>query len=316
MSHVGTEDLRVPGLSFAAYEERLATEARAPSRVSTGSLDGDVALAFEVHEPTDPYRDLLVFYHGAGVNMRCGYDRLAAALAAENPLAVCLTDMRGHGTSGGPRGHARRKALVWEDVARILDGMARLHPGARIHVGGHSSAAGLLLNAHSHGCLKRAASLLLLAPNLGYHAALDHADAPFAGARFWPFVVNWFAKGRLAGGVPAVSLDFSRFKAARAAGCVSSYTVNMALAVTPDDPGGQLARLDLPTWIGIADGDEIVDSAKTEAFLARHAPSAQRVLLEGSSHLGAILDGSSAIADALRGFGFLGKSDRLTPVPS
>ncbi len=295
----------MPGPAFPAYEQRLAAETRMPSRVSRGTIGADVVLAYELYQPTGPFRDLLVFYHGAGVNMRCGYDRLAAALAAEASVAVCLTDVRGHGASGGRRGHTRRKTLVWDDVERMLEAMSSLHPSARIHVGGHSSAAGLLLNAHAHGNLKRAASLLLLAPNFGYHAALDRADSPFGGARFWPFVVNWFANGHLAGGMPAVTFDFSQFNMARVVGCVPSYTVNMALAVTPDDPGGQLARLDLPTWVGIADRDEIVDGAKTEAFLGRHAPAVRREWLAGSSHLAAILEGASAIAGALRGFGFL-----------
>ena len=140
---------------------------------------------------------------------------------------------------------------------------------------------------------------MLLAPHFGYHAALDRADAPFDGARFWPFVVNWFTGGRLAGAVPAVTLDFSQSRHARALGCVPRYTVNMALAVTPDDPGGQLAAVRLPLWVGIPGADEVTDPAKLDAFLARHAPGAVRHRFADGTHLGVILDAAPAIAAAL-----------------
>ncbi len=304
----------MPSLGFAAFEDRLAAGVAPPAPALRLTRAGDVPLAYEVHAAAGPVADVLIFYHGGGANMRVGYDRLAAALVAQAPagapLAVCLTDMRGHGASGGARGHSARKELVWTDVGRIIGEVRRLHPGARLHLGGHSSAAGLLLNAHAHGVFGGArgpeiASLVLLAPHLGYHAALDQADAPFDGARFWPFVVNWFSGGRLAGAVPAVSLDFTRSRHARALGCVSRYTVNMALAVTPDDPGGQLARLRLPVWVGIPDADEVTDPVKLDAFLARHAPAALRHRFAGGSHLGVILDAAPAIAAGLRTLGVL-----------
>lgn len=147
------------------------------------------------------------------------------------------------------------------------------------------------------------AGVALLAPHFGYHAALDRAGAGFAGAAFWPFVVNWFSGGRLAGGAPAVRLDFSGSSEAEAIGAVSRYTVNMALALTPDDPGGQLTRLAPPLWVGLAGADEILDVERTAAFVARHAPGAAVQRIAGAGHLGAILDAAPAMAAALHRFG-------------
>ncbi len=301
----------MPLLAFDAFEERCAAQAPPPpsARGKVAGADG-TDLAYALYEPPSGYDDLLIFYHGGGVNMRAGYDRLAAALVAQAsseagaPLAVCLTDIRGHGASGGPRGHARRRDLPLQDVETLVARMLSLHPGARLWLGGHSSGAGLLLNALSRGWPRTApAGLLLLAPNFGYHAALDRNDAAFGGAAFWPFVVNWFTSGRIAGGMPAVRLDFSRSRGAQALGCVSSYTVNMALAVTPNDPGGQLARLRLPIWVGLAGADEIMDPDKVEAFLARHAPAAAVERLPGSSHLGILLDAAPAMTATMRRLG-------------
>lgn len=79
-----------------------------------------------------------------------------------------------------------------------------------------------------------------------------------------------------------------------------NYTVNMAMAVTPKDPIGQLARLELPTWIGIAGDDELIDAEKLDAFISRHAPQGvRREVLAEMTHLGVILDAHTSILAAL-----------------
>ena len=86
-------------------------------------------------------------------------------------------------------------------------------------------------------------------------------------------------------------------------GYLPSYTVNMALAVTPDDPGSQLAHLAPPIWIGLAGADELLDGARTAAFVKRHAPAATIEIVPGATHLGILLDAAPAVAAALHRFG-------------
>lgn len=292
----------MPKLNFEKFDDRLATTPSGFPAARFGSVESvdRIKLAYAIFEPDGVPDDVLVFYHGGGANMRAGYDRLAAAVAAKAPVAVCLADMRGHGASGGRRGHAARPEAAWRDVDAICATVRRLYPTARLHLGGHSSAAGLLVNALSHGWPRvPVASLALLAPNFGYHANLERTDAQFGAASFWPFVVNWFSGGRLAGGVPAVFLDFSASRMARAAGCVTRYSVNMALAVTPSAPGSQLAGIGVPIWVGLAGDDEIIDPTKTAEFLARHAPGCRIEHLPGCGHLSVILDGGPKLAAAL-----------------
>lgn len=294
----------MPVLDFAGFERRLAQ-----SPLSAGGTDlcipatDGTELAARLFRPDGDFADILVIYHGGGVNMAAGYDRLAADLVRIAPLAVCLVDIRGHGASAGPRGDAPSPATLWLDIDDVAMALMRMCPGCWLHLGGHSSGAGLLLNYATHHKLQaQVASLVFLAPEFGFRARLHHTDRPagFSRARLWPFLLNTFSGGRLGGHIPAVGLDFSGSAAAKTLGCVSRYSVNMALALTPSDPIGQFARLDLPAWVGIAGDDELTDTARLEAFLTRHAPAnVTWTRLARVSHLGAILDGAGSIAAAL-----------------
>ena len=144
------------------------------------------------------------------------------------------------------------------------------------------------------------------------------SSGSFGRANIWPFLLNAFSAGRLGGSLPAVRLNYedsqthgsgpmrfatpSSTRLASEIGCISSYSVNMALAVTPNEPARQLARLDLPTWVGIAEDDELIDAAKLDAFLVRHSPSTlRRRVIPGATHLGVILE---AVAPILAAMGF------------
>lgn len=295
-------------LKFQDFEARLAKMAsiEEPQLKRTAAADG-IDLAYKVFQPVGDFNDMLVLYHGGGANMRGGYAWLAAELAGRAPLAVCLTDMRGHGLSGGRRGHTDPPAAVWRDVDCIATRVARDFPGVAIHLGGHSSAAGMLLNYRTiHQPQADVRSLVLLAPEFGFRANLYRTSAGSSGsfgrANIWPFLLNAFSAGRLGGSLPAVRLNYEDSRLASEIGCISSYSVNMALAVTPNEPARQLARLDLPTWVGIAEDDELIDAAKLDAFLVRHSPSTlRRRVIPGATHLGVILE---AVAPILAAMGF------------
>ncbi|MBI1868274.1 MAG: alpha/beta hydrolase [Methylocystis sp.] len=293
-------------LNFKNFEARLGDAPSVlPRRQQRTTADaGGIDLAYEVYAPAGDFSDLLVFYHGGGANMRAGYNRLATELVSRSPLAVCLTDMRGHGASGGRRGHAESPADVWKDVDRLVAQLARDFPGVRIHLGGHSSAAGMLLNYRTlYTPQADVCSLILLAPEFGFRAKLYRSgtagSGSFARLQIWPFLLHSISGGYFGGGISAVALNYKGSQGPEI-GYVQKYTVNMAIAVTPKDPAGQLARFDLPTWIGIAGDDELIDAEKLDVFIARHAPPCvRREALPGTTHLEAILDAHAPILTAL-----------------
>ena len=281
-------------LDLAAFSRRLQSEP--PPLVipksATLRADDGVTLAYDLYRSAAETGDVLIFYHGGGAHKRAGYDRLASRIA-EAGTSVCLPDIRGHGGSGGPRGDGPSSQRIWADIDCMIAEMRAQFPAARLILGGHSSGAGYVLNAWSHLARRREiARLVFLAPEFGYRAGLARTGGDFARPRLWPFLVNAFSGGRLAGNVPAV---FFPANAARSdAGVLPFYTVNMANAVTPRHPGAQLRALDVPLRIFYAAGDELIDPSKLRAFVESHKPAACQIAKVATGHLGVILDADPA----------------------
>ncbi|CDG22320.1 protein of unknown function [Xenorhabdus poinarii G6] len=125
---------------------------------------------------------------------------------------MCLVDIRGHGNSIGDKGTVSRPAIVWCDVDRIITELKTHFPAIRLHLLGHSSGAGMLINYFTqHKPAHKIDSLVLLAPELGPFATGVHRSnslGRFADARQWPFMINALSGGVLFGHYPAVQLNF------------------------------------------------------------------------------------------------------------
>lgn len=91
-------------IDFDRYVEQAKSYGEWPGAqvgTSSGRIEG---LSYRLYRQTVESEDVIVVYHGGGVNSAAGYDILARQLAAEPTLAVCLVDIRGHGDSTGERG--------------------------------------------------------------------------------------------------------------------------------------------------------------------------------------------------------------------
>lgn len=201
-------------IDFDRYVEQAKSYGEWPGghvEMSSGRVEG---LSYRLYRQTAASADVMVVYHGGGVNSAAGYDVLARQLAAEPTLAVCLVDIRGHGDSRGERGTVERPERIWRDVDIILAEMRCRFPLARRHLLGHSSGAGMLLNYLTrYPGEQQADSLIMLAPELGPFSGMARdlaAEARFAQVRQWPFVANALSGGRWFGQSRAVSLNFPR----------------------------------------------------------------------------------------------------------
>ncbi|WP_033782799.1 alpha/beta fold hydrolase [Pantoea sp. 9140] len=286
---------------FNQQADRLDATVPQPERVNTAQMDG---LRYRLYPPRHATQDVIIVYHGGGVHLDAGYDILARQLSQGDTTAVCLVDIRGHGGSPGAKGQVARPDLVWLDVDTVLAGLRAFFPQARLHLLGHSSGGGMLINYFTrHHPQYPADSLILMAPELGPFARevrRSGVAVPFARVRQWPFVINALSGGLLFGNYPAVTLNFPPEVKATEPDFVQHYSVNMANALTPRYPAKQLAALPLPVLLLAAENDELFSADAMREFAEKHGNPALRFgVIANSTHLDCLFFASQAIRQHL-----------------
>ncbi|HDG1707766.1 TPA: alpha/beta hydrolase [Kluyvera ascorbata] len=261
-------------------------------------------LHIRLYEPEKAVEDVLLVYHGGGVNSDAGYDILAHQISHLGSVCTCLIDIRGHGQSSGDKGSVDNPQQIWLDVDTILEHLHVKYPRARVHLLGHSSGGGMLLNYFTrHTPSQKSDSLILLAPEFGPFAPakiFNSTSVPFASVSKWPFILNALSGGLLCGNHFAVTLNFPNEVMLLRPEFVQRYSVNMANALTPNHPTRQLAALPLPVTVLIAENDELFDAKQMSEFVAGCGnPNLLHRIVEHSKHLDCIFDASEEIRQHL-----------------
>lgn len=284
------------------YDETLDVAAT----VTAGNVDG---LSYCLYRQSDEPEEVIIVYHGGGVNRDAGYSILARQFLAVQRIAVCLVDIRGHGYSTGERGAVERPERIWRDVDVVMAEMRRCFPLARRHLFGHSSGAGMLLNYFTRYLFKqRADSLIMLAPELGPFAGTAY-DVPsasrFAQVRQWPFIVNALSGGRLFGQYRAVRLNFPPAVCETTPSLVRQYSVNMANALTPRNPAKQLTALPVPTLLLAARQDELFSPEAMCDFVDKYGNAQLKFrVIEDSTHLMCVFEAQRYVHQHICLFGY------------
>ena len=92
----------------------------------------------------DDPRAVVVLTHGHGEHTnRCRHVGRALTVAGYSAYAY---DLRGHGRSGGPRGHAPGYETILDDLQSIIDWARTENPGRRMFLYGHSTGGQITLN--------------------------------------------------------------------------------------------------------------------------------------------------------------------------
>ena len=101
-------------------------------------------LYLEGWQPEGETRAVVCLVHGIGEH--CGrYAHVGAALTQAG-YAMQGADLRGHGRSGGPRGHTPSYDALMDDIGTLLDQVAARYPGLPRFLYGHSLGGNLVLN--------------------------------------------------------------------------------------------------------------------------------------------------------------------------
>ncbi len=95
-------------------------------------------------DPGFPPKAAIALVHGHGEHTR-RYDHVAAALA-DKGYALLGFDLRGHGKSGGPRGHTPSYAALMDDITAFTAQVESRYPGLPRFLYGHSLGGNLVLN--------------------------------------------------------------------------------------------------------------------------------------------------------------------------
>ena len=103
---------------------------------------GGTRIVFDVWEPDDDCRGVVVLCHGYAEHAR-RYDHVAQRFG-ESSLAVYALDLRGHGRSGGKRVYLRNISEYTEDFHTLVGIAAAEYPELKIVVLGHSMGGGVV----------------------------------------------------------------------------------------------------------------------------------------------------------------------------
>ena len=95
-------------------------------------------------EPDGAPRAVVCLVHGLGEHV-ARYENVATALTAEG-FVLFGFDQRGHGRSGGPRGHVPSYDQMMDDIALLLEQTAARYPGLPMFLYGHSMGGNEVLN--------------------------------------------------------------------------------------------------------------------------------------------------------------------------
>ncbi|QQX82610.1 alpha/beta fold hydrolase [Shewanella sp. KX20019] len=291
-----------PSNFFSLSEIKTAPLASLPALDYITASDGET-LALRAYLPSEP-KAIVIFYHGAGAHSGLIYPHIGAGLRDEFNIAVFTPDIRGHGSSSGPRGDAPDKEQVWQDINSVIEYARQRYPSLPLYMAGHSSGSGLILNYSSWKQHYSADGYFFVAPYFGYRSETEH-DEPkpfsFTTVSVSSFVTNAMSGGLLMGHSKAVQYHFPQQVLDDNPKIVSFNTVNMSNALTPTAPDEQLTQLQgYDLWIG--DKDEAFDAKKVIAFAEANPPRNALSRLQkvvGENHFSILLNSHQYIGNSI-----------------
>lgn len=116
--------------------------------------------------------------HGLGEHTS-RYEHVAAAFGKEG-YAMIGADLRGHGRSGGPRGHFPSIEIVMQDIDILLEQTRSRYPGLPVILYGHSLGGILVLH---YGLQRKPNVKGIIATSSGLRTALEKQPAKIMAAK-------------------------------------------------------------------------------------------------------------------------------------
>ncbi|MDR2767609.1 MAG: alpha/beta fold hydrolase [Treponema sp.] len=201
----------------------------------------------------------LIFIHGGGAYGGSGYQYLAKGLSEKYNVSVYLPDLRGHGNSEGPRGDAPSANQVLKDLDLFIKTIQGQSANLPLYLGGHSSGCGLILNYLTNYNDTNIKGYVFLSPYFGYKSKTERKNIkhPFTKVKTGLFIINGISQGKRHGNTPAVFFNYPGNIIKEVPLLLTSITVNMSLAITPNNPESQFGNIGKPFGLFIGENDEL-----------------------------------------------------------
>ena len=286
-----------PPLNELAAEFDAVDRSGAPGTLTFTARDG-AALAYRRYG--EGAGRVVVILHGSG-GSGIALHTLADAVAATG-REVYVPDIRGHGESG-VRGDVDHIGQAEEDIADLLSHIAASGP---VTLAGFSMGGGLALKYAASGDA-RIGDVALVSPYLAHDAPPMTVSTPYASERNWaeagvPRIIGLSALNSV--GVTALNgMEVIRLatRPQDADAVASAYSYRLIRSVNPDDWAGDMAALGNRLTLIVSDRDELHALEGYRQTIARHAPDARLIAVDGESHIGLTLApaGIGAFIEAL-----------------
>jgi len=239
---------------------------------------------------------VIVMLHGVTDTNRL-LNEPAGMIRETTGASVYTLDLRGHGASGGERGHVDYIGQYEDDLADMIAEIHTLHPDDELIVLGYSMGGAVALR-HAVQNNETVDGYVLVAPNLGQDApTANPAEAPEIPEGQEPFfslhiprIIGLTMYQQL--GIQAFS-DLPTMFFNLPDPFVSSYSYNAMMNSSPADYVASFEAIEQPLLVIVGRNDETMNANAFPAMLDDVAPDSQLELVAGENH------GSIRYSDAL-----------------
>ena len=210
----------------------------------------------------------------------------AQLLGKENNAEVIALDLRGHGRSGGVKGHVDYIGQYEDDVADVITAIRAERPNGQLILAGHSMGGGIALRFARLTERPEVDGYLLFAPHLGPNSPTmpeanpETAELAAAYSQLHvPRLIGLIMLNSV--GIKRLNhLDLLYFNLTD--DVTHTYSYGATLNSSPQEHGPELAAVNVPMLIVVGSNDE--------AFVATEYPTAVAEFSDGAVH---IVDGEN-----------------------
>lgn len=250
-------------------------------------------------------QDIIILYAGAGMYGNQVYQWVASELYNKYQVGCYIFDLRGHGHSAGARGDAPSAEAVWQDVIDAISLIKKSHDQAKIHLTGHSSGAGLIVNVLARYANLDIESAILLAPYLGPNSRAiqtqtDVSQSFIKKVRSWVYLIGGLISAKLVAHVRAVFFNYPEYILKNDPLIVDSYTYAMSCATTPYEIKQLFAGINKPLAIYIGANDEQFIPEQVVAYQNGTQAQVDACIIPNTGHLSILLQAPKLIAKFIK----------------